>query len=187
MAADKEDDEEEDPRNGVTSCWRRCLQECGSAIYADPTLAAAYLLKAEALQQMDRFSEAEQALVALLNADPSKRSDQSILQKVAEAQFLVKKSQRPDLYALLGVKGVGSKASEKEIRQAYKRAALECHPDRFSDKGEAERKEAERKFKELGEALEILTDDFKRKLWDEGHDIESINQQVQMRDQQQRR
>jgi len=31
------------------------------------------------------------------------------------------------LYALLGVKGVGSKASEKEIRGAYKRAALEWH------------------------------------------------------------
>ncbi len=45
------------------------------------------------------------------------RQDQSVLQALAEAQFLVRKGQRPDLYALLGVKGVGSKASEKEIRQ----------------------------------------------------------------------
>ena len=97
---------------------------------------------------------------------------------------MVKKAQRPDLYQLLGVSGVGSKASEKEIRQAYKRAALSCHPDRFSDKGDAEKKEAEKRFKELGDVLEILTDDFKRKLWDEGHDQESIAQQVQMRDQQ---
>ena len=140
---------------------------------------------AQALQQMERWGEALGVLEACINSEPSRRNDQQVLQKVAEAQFLVKKSQRPDLYALLGVKGMGSKASEKEIRQAYKRAALECHPDRFSDKGEAERKVAEAKFKELGDALDILTDEFKRKLWDEGHDAESIAQRVQMRDQQQ--
>ena len=123
--------------------------------------------------------------MALLNADPSKRSDQSIVQKLMEAQFLVKKAQRPDLYKLIGVPGVGAKASEKEIRQAYKKAALACHPDRFSDKGEKEKKDAEKRFKELGEALDILTDEYKRKLWDEGHDLESIAEQVQRRGMQQ--
>lgn len=146
-------EEEEDPRAGVNACWRRVLQDCGSAIYADATLLAPYLLKTEALQEMERFAEAEQCMVACINAEPSRRSDQTVLQKLAEAQFLVKKSQRPDLYALLGVKGVGSKASEKEIRAAYKRAALQCHPDRFADKGEAERKDAEARFKLLGEVF----------------------------------
>ena len=64
-------------------------------------------------------------------------------------------------------------------------AALGCHPDRFSDKDESERKSAEARFKELGDALDILTDPFKRGLWDEGHDAESIAQQVAMREQQQ--
>ena len=95
----------------------------------------------------------------------------------------MRKAEREDLYALLGVKGVGSKASEKEIRQCYKRQALECHPDKHSDKGEEARAAAEAKFKLLGDALEILTDEFKRKLWDEGHDREAIEQQVQMRQQ----
>ena len=102
--------------------------------------------------------------------------------KLHEARFLVRKSQRPDLYALLGV---GAKASEREIKAGYKRAALEWHPDRHSGKDEAARKEAEAKFKELGAALELLTDEFRRKLWDEGHDHESIAQQVQLREQQQ--
>lgn len=69
--------------------------------------------------------------------------------------------------------------------QAYKKAALEWHPDKHADRGEVERREAEAKFKKLGEALEVLTDEFKRKLWDEGHDLDSISQRVQMRDQQQ--
>jgi DnaJ family protein C protein 7 len=161
------------------------MQDATNAIYADSELLQPYLLKAEALQEMERWGEALGVLEACINSEPSRRSDQQVLQKVAEAQFLVRKSQRPDLYKLLGVQGVGSVASEKEIRAAYKQQALKWHPDRFSEKGEAERKEAEEKFKELGDALELLTDEFKRKLWDQGHDAESIKQQVAMRDQQQ--
>lgn len=86
-------------------------------------------------------------------------------------------------YAFIGIKKVGSKASEKEIRAAYKKLALEWHPDKHGESEEAKKK-AEAKFKELGEALDVLTDEFKRKLWDEGHDLESIAQRVQLRDQQ---
>ena len=75
------------------------------------------------------------------------------------------------------------KASEKEIRAAYRRAALECHPDRHADKDAAGKAEAEAKFKELGEALELLTDEFTRKLWDEGHAVDQIKLRVQQRDQ----
>jgi len=172
---------EDDPRAGANACWQRCLQECNKAIYNEATLLTPYLLKTEALQELERWREALTTMEQCLNSEPSRAHDQSVLQKAAEAQFLVKKSEREDLYALLGVKGVGSKASEKEIRGAYKRAALEWHPDKHSDKGEEERKAAEAKFKKLGEALDVLTDEFKRKLWDEGHDLESIEQQVQMR------
>eukprot|EP00900_Chrysochromulina_parva_P000074 jgi/Chrpa1/10067/Chrysochromulina_OHIO_Genome00023866-RA len=156
-------------------------KQCNKAIYNEATLLTPYLLKTEALQELERWREALTTMEQCLNSEPSRAHDQSVLQKAAEAQFLVKKSEREDLYALLGVKGVGSKASEKEIRGAYKRAALEWHPDKHSDKGEEERKAAEAKFKKLGEALDVLTDEFKRKLWDEGHDLESIEQQVQMR------
>ena len=124
-------------------------------------------------------------LEACIQAEPSRQQDQALLGKLAEAQFLVKKAQREDLYALLGVKGVGSKASDKEIRAAYKRAALEWHPDKHAGKDEAGRRAAEAHFKKLGQALEVLTDDFTRKLWDEGHTLESIAQRVEMRKQQQ--
>ena len=67
---------------------------------------------------------------------------------------------------LLGVKD-WVEGDEKEIRAAYK-SALACHPDRFADADDAAA-EAEAKFKELGEALDILTDEFKRKLWDEAN------------------
>ena len=61
---------------------------------------------------------------------------------------------------------------------AYKRLALDWHPDKNNETAEAQAA-AEAKFKLLGEALEILTDDFMRKLYDEGYDKAAIEERVQ--------
>ena len=41
------------------------------------------------------------ALEACLNSEPSRRNEQPLLQKLSEAQFLVRKSERKDLYKLV--------------------------------------------------------------------------------------
>lgn len=63
-----------------------------------------------------------------------------------------------DYYQVLGV---ARGASPEEIKQAYRRLALGCHPDRNPDDPEAERR-----FKELAEAYEVLSDPEKRSLYD---------------------
>lgn len=67
-----------------------------------------------------------------------------------------------DYYEVLGVeKG----ASAEEIKKAYRKNAMKYHPDR--NPGD---KTAEEKFKELGEAYEVLSDDDKRARYDQfGH------------------
>jgi len=63
-----------------------------------------------------------------------------------------------DFYTVLGV---GRSASEKEIKQAYRRLARKYHPD--VNPGD---KTAETKFKEINEAYEVLSDPEKRKKYD---------------------
>ena len=57
--------------------------------------------------------------------------------------------------------GVDKKASEEEIKKAYRKLAMKYHPDR--NKGD---KKAEEKFKELSEAYAVLSDKEKRKQYD---------------------
>ena len=56
------------------------------------------------------------------------------------------------------------------------------HPDR--QKTDAEKPIAEKRFKEIGEANELLMDTTTRRLWDEGYDQEEIKQRVEMMKQQ---
>jgi molecular chaperone DnaJ len=70
---------------------------------------------------------------------------------------------RADYYDVLGV---ARDASPEQLKKAYRKAAMQYHPDR--NPGNAE---AEAKFKEVSEAYEVLSDSEKRGVYDRyGHD-----------------
>ena len=64
---------------------------------------------------------------------------------------------RRDYYEVLGVE---RDANDKDIKSAYRRLAMEYHPDRNKSP------EAEEKFKEASEAYEVLSDPRKRGIYD---------------------
>ncbi|MBN3534436.1 molecular chaperone DnaJ [Mycoplasma procyoni] len=73
-----------------------------------------------------------------------------------------------DYYEVLGI---SKNATEKEIKDAYRKLARQYHPDRNKEAG------AEEKFKEVQEAYEILSDAQKRQQYDQfGHAAFDPNQ-----------
>jgi DnaJ-class molecular chaperone len=64
-----------------------------------------------------------------------------------------------DYYGVLGVNG---NASTEDIKRAFRRLALQYHPDRNQENI----REAEAKFKEINEAYEVLSDEEKRWRYD---------------------
>ena len=68
-----------------------------------------------------------------------------------------------DYYKILGVENT---ATEDEIKKAYRKLALRYHPDHQQGKSDAEKKEAEDKFKDINEAYEVLSNSEKRQQYD---------------------
>lgn len=69
-----------------------------------------------------------------------------------------------DYYEVLGV---DKNASAADIKKAYRKMAIKYHPDRQTGKSDAEKKEAEDKFKEAAEAYSVLSDEQKRQRYDQ--------------------
>lgn len=73
-------------------------------------------------------------------------------------------AQKRDYYEVLGV---SKTATDEELKKAYRRLAKKYHPDANPDNKE----EAEKNFKEVNEAYEVLSDAQKRRMYDQfGHE-----------------
>jgi len=73
-------------------------------------------------------------------------------------------AEKRDYYEVLGV---GREESADAIKRAYRKLALKYHPDNFK----GHKAEGEKKFKELAEAYEVLSDPVKRRRYDQyGHE-----------------
>ena len=73
-------------------------------------------------------------------------------------------AEKRDYYEVLGV---AKNATAEEIKKAYRKKAIQYHPDR--NPGD---KEAEEKFKEAAEAYDVLSDADKRARYDQfGHSM----------------
>ena len=71
-------------------------------------------------------------------------------------------TEKRDYYEVLGV---GQNATDEEVKRAYRKLAVKFHPDKNPDDPHAEEK-----FKELGEAYDVLMDPDKRAAYDHyGH------------------
>merc|ERR1719305_269139 len=143
-----------------------CLADCDKALELDPNYTKAALRRAKCYMETEQYEKAIRDYERILKSDKSNMEYRQLLQ---EAKLELKKSKRKDYYKILGVE---KSANDDEIKKAYRKRAMVHHPDRHSSASEDEKKEHETKFKEVGEAYAILSDEKKRRMYDSGQDLE---------------
>ncbi|XP_010771879.1 dnaJ homolog subfamily C [Notothenia coriiceps] len=98
-------------------------------------------------------------------ASKHSENDRQIKEGLEKAQRLLKQSHKRDYYKILGVK---RNAQKKEITKAYRKLAQQWHPDNFQKP--EEKKKAEKKFIDIAQAKEVLTNPEMRAKFDHGED-----------------
>jgi DnaJ family protein C protein 3 len=120
----------------------------------------------EALTDGEKYQEALNVYRQAVELAPeNSEEEKQAKQKVQEAQVTLKRSSEKNYYKILGVSRT---ATAKEIKSAYRKLALQWHPDKVT---EDQKEEAEKKFQDIGEAYEVLSDEELRAKYDRGENV----------------
>ncbi|XP_039763268.1 dnaJ homolog subfamily C member 7 [Pararge aegeria] len=144
---------------------KQAAEACTSALELDDSYVKALLRRAKCYTELGEYEDAVKDYERLYKIDKSKENKQML----HEAKLILKKSKRKDYYKILGI---DKTASDDDIKKAYRKRALVHHPDRHADATDVERREQERRFKEVGEAYGVLSDPKKRVRYDRGQDLD---------------
>jgi tetratricopeptide (TPR) repeat protein len=123
-----------------------------------------------------KYSEqAKDDLRKVLELDPTNREARNLLDDILKEE---RKKGAKDLYMILGV---NRNSTIDEIRRGFKKLAQKWHPDKNL---ETEEKKifAEKKFKEINSAYNILSDPYKREIYDKTGLDDNIEQKYKTED-----
>eukprot|EP00941_MAST-03F_sp_MAST-3F-sp1_P000888 g888.t1 len=113
--------------------------------------------------QLDQFDEAVRSMSEALKLDENSKAAQEGKQR---ADAALKQSKEKNYYKILGL---SRDANKREIKKAYRKMALEWHPDKHE--GDAAKEAAKVKFQDIGEAYEVLSDDELKGKYDRGEEV----------------
>lgn len=143
----------------------RAIEQAQDYNEEDETVEGLWAL-GEALTDGEKFDDAvniyRQAVELAPEGSPEEKDAE---QKLREAQVALKQSKEKNYYKILGVSRT---ATSKEIKSAYRKLALQWHPDKVT---EEQKEEAEKKFQDIGEAYEVLSDEELRAKYDRGESV----------------
>ncbi|XP_065163703.1 dnaJ homolog subfamily C member 3 isoform X2 [Atheta coriaria] len=141
---------------------QEAIEACTQALNMHQDLNT-YCDRADAYLQAEQYDDAVRDFKAALEID---QGFQRAKEGIQRAQKMQQQSERRDYYKILDVK---RSASKKEIVKAYRKAAQKWHPDNYQT-DEKMKKIAEKKFIDIAAAKEVLTDEEKRRQFDNGED-----------------
>eukprot|EP01104_Vermistella_antarctica_P011399 TRINITY_DN3176_c0_g1_i3.p1 TRINITY_DN3176_c0_g1~~TRINITY_DN3176_c0_g1_i3.p1 ORF type:complete len:507 (-),score=120.23 TRINITY_DN3176_c0_g1_i3:40-1560(-) len=144
------------------------IADCTAAIALDSEYLKAYMRRAALFMKEEQYDKAVHDFEKCKQLNPE---DRQIRNQLRDAKLEAKKANRKDYYKILDVP---KDANDAQIKKAYRRKALQYHPDKNNSSEEAAAKAAE-KFKDVGEAYGILSDPKKRQRYDSGVDLEDMS------------
>lgn len=112
----------------------------------------------------EKFEDALRSYRRAEEVAPGEEEKQKAKNKIREGEVALKQSKEKNYYKILGIQ---RNASQKEIKKAYRELALKWHPDKNADNLE----EAEKKFTDIAEAYEVLSDKELRAKYDRGEEV----------------
>ncbi|KAL3320557.1 DnaJ subfamily C member 7 [Cichlidogyrus casuarinus] len=165
-----------DALNAILFCNRACalfnmkqydtaLEDCERSLNLDPNYVKAFIRKAKCYDALERYEEAITLWETVVSIDGCASHQKGL----KGAKLALKRSKEVNFYKVLGV---SKDASTEEIKKAYRKRALEHHPDRHAHANEDEKHEQEKIFKSIGEAYSVLSDPSKRERYDNGQYFE---------------
>lgn len=131
------------------------LRALNLSITMNPEYTKALVKRGEINQALGDHDEAVRDFSKAAQIDPQGFGAQ---QKLKAAQAQAKKAKKKDYYEILDVK---KDATDADIKKAFKKQSLKWHPDRNGE-NEDTRKKAEKMFKDVNEAKNVLSDPKKR-------------------------
>ncbi|RQM09484.1 hypothetical protein DD237_008079 [Peronospora effusa] len=153
--------------------FAKARDACEKVVSFDNGNAQAFAKLSEAQIGLELYEDAVRSAKRALELDDS---SQGFKEKVAQAEAALKQSKIKNYYKILGV---SRRSDAKEIKKAYRKQALEWHPDKHTDKDETEREEVQKRFHDIAEAYEILSNEKTRAMYDRGEDVTGNPQQQQ--------
>jgi len=135
---------------------------CNKVLELENNNVEALLGRGDARLAQDDYDKAIRDYEMAFN-QPSGRTQQ-VEMKINDAKRMLKKSKTRDYYQILGVT---RHATAKDIKSAYRKLALQFHPDKYQGD---DKEGAEKKFQEIALAHEILSDPEKKSMVDRGED-----------------
>ena len=141
--------------------YKAAIADCDRALQLDSSYTKARKTRAKALGESGDWQAAVNDLKAIRDENAS---EPGIDKEIRNAELELKKASRKDYYKILRV---DKDASDKDIKTAYRKLAIETHPDKNPDDPDAEKR-----FKDVSEAYEKLSDPHKIVRFDSGVDLQ---------------
>ncbi|CAD8059216.1 unnamed protein product [Paramecium sonneborni] len=143
---------------------RKAVNDFDKSIELNDRYFKAYLRRGDSRYELGDLDGAQSDYQKVMELDQG--SIQQMRQKINDINRKQKQLSKKDYYKILEV---DKNATEADIKKAYRKLALQWHPDKNKE-SEEQKKLADQKFREIAEAYSVLSDKQKRQQYDMGVD-----------------